>query len=257
MGMKKYHQFYLYATGRAGRPYRQIGNGTLGGFSDSVCLLQVERRQARLAIMTTMKGLTLIEMVLVLAAILLVSAILVPRLGNYIDHAKAATAQSDVRAIGEAILRFEKDVGRLPMFPSGSGFLADSAATVVRMESSAGSYPTTSAGNVWISATPTDAPDCTPTCTFHTMGILLANAIGYPSTSSLAKPNKWKGPYMDVGVDPWGRKYLVNIINGKSSSVDAVFVISAGVNGVIETSFNRPRTGTVTPVGDDILFRIR
>ena len=153
------------------------------------------------------RGFTIIETLVVLVVIVILAAIITPRVVGYMDQARIATAQADVRSIGEALLRFERDVGRLPMFGSGSGFLPDSSANVVRLESAGGTAPTTTGGNPWISGAPTDAPDCSAGCTFHTMGMLLSNALGYPSTSSLAKPFKWKGPYMDVGIDPWGRKY--------------------------------------------------
>src|SRR5207237_1280138 len=88
--------------------------------------------------------------------------------------------------------------------------------------------------------------------------VLLQNSsIGYPTTSSTAKPFKWKGPYLEVGADPWGNPYKVNIINCKSGSTDACFVISAGSNNKIETSFNTPKKSTVTPSGDDIVYRIK
>ena len=201
------------------------------------------------------RGFSLIEVAVTVAVVLVLSLILYPLATSYVELSRTARAQSDVQLIGKALLNFERDIGRFPMFSSGT-VLQDSNANVIRLEGP-GTAPTTSA-SPWITTTGvTDSPDCTAACTFHTMGALIANAIGYPGTSSLAKPFKWRGPYLDVRADPWGRKYLVNIINGKSGSSDAVFVLSAGSNGILETAFNITKTSSVTAGGDDIVYRIK
>ena len=86
-----------------------------------------------------------------------------------------------------------------------------------------------------------------------------SSANAYPTNSSLAKPFKWKGPYLDLssGSDPWGNAYLVNIIHCKSGSTNACFVLDAGANGVIETAHDNSRNATLTPGGDDIIYRIK
>src|SRR5947199_10852655 len=80
------------------------------------------------------RGMTLIEMVVVLGIIAVLAAVLTPVVANYIDQSRLARAQSDVRVIGEAVSRFESDMGPYPMFTSRSGNLPDSAAEVVRLE---------------------------------------------------------------------------------------------------------------------------
>jgi prepilin-type N-terminal cleavage/methylation domain-containing protein len=203
-------------------------------------------------------GFTLIEIVITMIIVLVMALIFVPLLVSYVVDARIAKARADVRAIGEAILRFERDTGRFPMFSSGSGFLPDSSANVVRMEG-AGLTPYTNPASDWTRTAGFTDSDCAASCTFHTMGVLLSNDIGYPVTSSLGKPFKWKGPYIAVTEDPWGYKYLVNIINAKSSSTGAVIVVSAGPDGTLQTNFNPLRTTTnVGPAtSDDITYRIR
>lgn len=77
----------------------------------------------------------------------------------------------------------------------------------------------------------------------------------------------WNGPYVSAEVkgDPWGRQYMVNTrwLDGGSTAADsegrprrAVFVVSAGNNGVIETPFEQPITDA-RPYGDDIVIRIQ
>jgi hypothetical protein len=129
---------------------------------------------------------------------------------------------------------------------------------VVRLEGP-GSSPTTTGSSDWTASSGFTDTDCGAGCTFHTMGVLISNDIGYPTTSSLGKPFKWKGPYMEVTADPWGRKYLVNIINSKTSSTGSVVVVSAGPDGVLQTFFNPLRTTTTLggTTSDDLTYRIR
>jgi general secretion pathway protein G len=201
------------------------------------------------------RGFSLLETVMALIVMAILAGILVPIVTQYIDDARIARAAGDVKAIAEAIGRFERDLGRYPMFTASSGFLPNSAANVVRLEGP-GTAPTAT-DTTWTSATPTDT-DCTAGCTFDLFADqFIVNAPGYPVTSSSAKPFKWKGPYIEVSGDPWGRKYLSNIINAKSTSPNAAFVISAGPDGNVQTSFNPLVGAELTPSGDDILFRIR
>ena len=97
---------------------------------------------------TPTKGFSLIEMVIALGVIAVLAALLVPLVGTYLEQARIVRAQSDVRTIGDAILKFERDVGRFPMFRSGSGYLPDSSANVVRLEGP-GSSPTTTGSSDW------------------------------------------------------------------------------------------------------------
>jgi len=193
-------------------------------------------------------GMTMIEMVVVLGIIAVLAAILTPIVANYIDQSRLARAQSDVRVIGEAISRFESDMGRYPMFTNGSGNLPDSAADVVRLEGP-GTTLTDTSGNTtnWVNGSVSDL----------LADQLLSNAPAYSQTSSLAKPFKWKGPYINPDSDPWGRKYVVNIANAKSTSPYACFVLSAGPDGIVQTSFSIAENSSVSASGDDIIYRIK
>jgi type II secretory pathway pseudopilin PulG len=198
----------------------------------------------------------MIEMVVVLAIIGTLAVILTPIVTNYVDQSRVAKAQSDARTIGEAISHFEKDMGRYPMWATSNALLQDSTANVVTLRSP-GNLPAEAVTTAWTSAMPTDS-DCASGCQFDDLqDQLLTNAPLYATTTSLAKPFKWKGPYLDSTADPWGNMYLVNIINCKSTSSDACFVISAGPNGKIETAFNISKSSSVSPTNDDILYRIK
>lgn len=194
-------------------------------------------------------------MVLAITAVL--TAVLAPTMVKYVRDARIARAQADVRMIGEAIKKFEKDLARFPMFTAGTGVLPDSAANVVRLQGP-GDMPAEATVSAWTAAAPTDG-DCSASCTADTLiNQLIANGPAYPTSSSPATPFKWNGPYLErIEADPWGNKYLLNIINAKSTSADAVFILSAGPNGRVETAFNIAKTATLQPGGDDIAFRIK
>lgn len=77
----------------------------------------------------------------------------------------------------------------------------------------------------------------------------------------------WNGPYVSAEIkgDPWGNQYVINSrwFDGGITAADrqgrtrrAVFVVSAGGNGVIETPFEQPINDAVA-LGDDIVIRIQ
>ena len=78
----------------------------------------------------------------------------------------------------------------------------------------------------------------------------------------------WRGAYMQgpVGPDPWGTRYSVNVEFlakatgvgvGVSGSVNDVFVLSAGRDGVADTPFETQLTAGrdgATALGDDVIY---
>ncbi len=201
-------------------------------------------------------GFTLIELVVVLVIIGILTAVLTPMVSSYLEQARVSRAQKDTKAIADTISRFERDMGRYPMFATGTGLLQDVSGGLVRLQGS-GDLPGEASTTAWTSGTPTDS-DCTAGCTFGTLGDqLVTNAPAYPTTSAQGRPFNWRGPYLDPGSDPWGNAYLVNIINAKSGSADACFVLSAGPDSQVETAFNISETTSVVAAGDDIIYRIK
>jgi hypothetical protein len=78
----------------------------------------------------------------------------------------------------------------------------------------------------------------------------------------------WNGPYFssEIAADPWGNRYVVNVAlidlspgaataNGQPKM--AVWVLSAGPNGIIETPFAASILAAAQPGGDDIGTRIQ
>jgi prepilin-type N-terminal cleavage/methylation domain-containing protein len=207
------------------------------------------------------RGFTMIEMVVVLGIIAVLVGVLTPIVSSYIDQARVARAQADLKAIGDAISNFEKDVGRYPMYTAGAP-LTDAGANVVRLEGPGALVAESSGTSAWTSNTPTDLVDCvatSPACTKDTFdNQFVANGSAYPTSTNPAKQFKWKGPYLTVDADPWGNKYVVNIIHAKSTSTRACFVLSAGPDGIISTPFEMNLANSnFSPLGDDLIYRIK
>ncbi|MCB9899682.1 MAG: type II secretion system protein GspG [Planctomycetes bacterium] len=73
--------------------------------------------------------------------------------------------------------------------------------------------------------------------------VLLSDAMGGPG---------WQGPYLEeLQPDPWGRAYLVNV-DGLIDARESAMVLSAGPNGICETSAHASFAA-----GDDVVLPIR
>ena len=194
------------------------------------------------------RGFTLVEVVVVLAVVLLLSAIAVPMVTSYIEDGRRTRARNDVNVIAGALTNFYKDYGKWPA-RDASG--ADGNAYVLYTGSPMPSANPFGAAHQW----DTWARNGTNGDTLDNQ--LLGNtpmgsaAAAYPVTGQF----RWRGPYLSGSMDhdPWNRPYVINVISGFSTSATSnkrIFVLSAGSNGIIDT----PDTATATTdiAGDDI-----
>jgi hypothetical protein len=74
---------------------------------------------------------------------------------------------------------------------------------------------------------------------------LLAESHG-PLSSAIGAP---------VDPDPWGNCYIVRVLSGATGPGAEVWVISAGPNGIVETTWSVG--GTVAVGGDDVGVRVK
>src|SRR5581483_3230627 len=74
------------------------------------------------------KGFTLIELAVVLAIIAVLAAVLTPMVTGYLDQARTARAQADVRTIADAIKLYNRDTGRWPIYETSAANTSDTAA---------------------------------------------------------------------------------------------------------------------------------
>ena len=190
-------------------------------------------------------GFTLLEIVIVLAVVGILVGILVPTVRSYVGSAKTQRAEQDTKALGEALLAFNKDTARFPIFQSGTATTPSDSVYVV-LRTAEGDTPAANDAT-WLSATAD---------TFTNQ--LEKNAPGgagtaYPTTGDFA----WRGPYMGpIRMDPWGNRYLSNANKLLPNASNAVWVLSAGPNETVETTFSQGRAAP-TVGGDDIAYRIK
>lgn len=75
------------------------------------------------------EGLTLVELLVVLAIIGLIAAIATPQVIGYLDRAKVSTAKTQVQHLGTALDLFKLDVGRYPTTEEGLASLLSAPRT--------------------------------------------------------------------------------------------------------------------------------
>jgi len=186
-------------------------------------------------------GFTLVEVVVVIAVVALLAAILAPLIAKNIDDAKLARAENEAQVIAAGLAGFYKDVGRWPTMDATGTYNG-----VTQLVTGTAAEPgTTVSSNGWDSDTTGAGIDYLEN---HLYNNTPKGAAAYPTTGKRA----WHGPYLnDVPLDPWGTPYMVNIeATDSTTAVEKGFVISAGPNGVMDTTEAAVRA--TVPQGDDI-----
>lgn len=200
-------------------------------------------------------GFTLIELTVVLAVIVTLALILTPSITNFINDARVARARNDTATIAGAVVQFYKDNGFFPQWTAAVSGGPGTAANKVDLLIGPGNVPTVASPNTWTTGT---------TDTFAHQ--LLNNTPVY-SVKTPTSTFGWNGPYMssDIGADAWNNRYMVNsglldtnqgIQTQGGATKNAVWVISAGPNGQIETTHTQLVTSAAVG-GDDIAVRIQ
>jgi len=201
------------------------------------------------------RGFTLIELTVVLAVLVTLALVLTPSITNFINDSRVARARTDTKTVAAALVQFYKDNGFYPQWITATAGGPGTAANRRDLLISPGNVPTTAAASLWTTGTNDTIANQlmgnTPTYTVKTA----TNTYG------------WNGPYLSsgIGADPWNNRYMVNVnlidtTLGTQTSAgvtkSAVWVISAGPNGQIETTYAQSITTAVTG-GDDIGVRIQ
>ena len=208
------------------------------------------------------KGFTLLEIIVVLAVLGALAAMLTPVVFRYIDDANRTRAQNDASAIAAAINQMYKDTGRWPFYAATTG-----AGPIVWASGDAEILTSNDAcdtGDQDLATCDVTAPAVGSSSGWaHTQKAdsitnqLIENTPTYNTNGARA----WRGPYLDAipALDPWGRSYLVNIRKADpgDTTVEAVFVLSSGANGTIETNGDSLATSNPVVGGDDIVARAK
>ena len=200
-------------------------------------------------------GFTLIELTVVLAVIVTLALILTPSITNFINDSRTARTRSDVQTIASAVTQFYKDTGFFPQWTTASAGGPGTAANKVDLLVSPGNVPMVASANTWTTGT-----------TDTIANQLISNTPAYTMKTSTSTFG-WNGPYLSsmIGADAWNNRYAVNVglidtTQGTQTAAgaikSAVWVISAGPNGQIETAYTQAIT-TATASGDDLAVRVQ
>jgi type II secretory pathway pseudopilin PulG len=235
--------------------------------------------------MRSERGLSLVEVTIILSTLAVLTAAVAPAAGTYIDNARNTKAKEDVEAIGGAIDQVLRDTGLLCLSLNGtscanaatgrvellvSGTAVGSNEPTVVTSAYVAPASTASAVNLnWAGGSNEVAEARRDLMDRH----LSANGAGYAAVgfTSGGGPRPalgWRGAYLTgpIDVDPWGYAYQANTVflavasdaadgtgtgQRRGGWTQNVLVLSAGANGVVQTAFG---TAGATGVGDDVIY---
>jgi len=205
-------------------------------------------------------GFTMLELIVVVAAIAILAAILTPMVLKLIDDSRISRAQKETESIATALAALYKDTAKWPYTnadgPAGSSVSRLVGSSVVPTGAAAGAGSNAARWGTYGTAkhlgdflywnNPDDDSQADGTNANQA-------SADYPTNGERA----WEGPYMEAYdlEDPWGNGYVVNsrYFPGGAyggSQRHKVLVLSAGPDGLWSTPFNDGVTETI--MGDDI-----
>jgi hypothetical protein len=183
------------------------------------------------------RGYSVTEVMTILTALALLSGASAPAVHDYLDRAKLARAEHDVRTIAVSLVRLFDHVQPERHVRGGwATYDLMVGAGAIPRPGEAGTRPWTlpaGGGTVgWLDD--------------H----LVRNGPGY-SVHAGRGSFGWRGAYLqrEVGADPWGHRYAVNVRAMRGSSSDT-FVLSAGPDAAVSLPF---AADGLPPAGDDIV----
>ena len=201
-------------------------------------------------------GFTLIELTVVLAVIVTLALILTPSIANSINEARIARARNDCQTIASGLYQFYRDTGFFPVWKISRNGGAGAPASRLQVLVSQGNVPVEDVASQWTTGVAGSLSDQ-----------LVTNAPGYALRTPTSQFG-WNGPYFssELLADPWGNRYAVNVAlvdlspgaaTASGQAKMAVWVLSAGPNGIVETPFAQSILSAVRPGGDDIGTRVQ
>jgi type II secretory pathway pseudopilin PulG len=223
------------------------------------------------------RGMSLVEATIILMVLAILTSVLAPSVGDYVNDARQTKAKEDIEAIGTAIMRMLRDTGKpFPQIAVGTNYDHDNRVDLLVSE---GNTPSITAGTgTALEADPGDylvvaaldwddstAQAGVELATEH----LVTNATGYtgvtfPASGGPRPGLGWRGGYLSpaTGPDPWGNRYgcttvwlnpgADNTTTGKGTNKDA-FCLTAGGDGNVDTDMDGNNTGVVVG-GDDLIY---
>jgi hypothetical protein len=243
------------------------------------------------AIARGQRGITIIETTVILSVLFILAGAMAPIVSESVNTARAVKARNDASMIAMGLINLQKDLGGDALSFGGAATALGEAVHLPEVLASQGAAPEVEAADDVAEAavavplfTRPAAQDASLTGKAQRAALraqrrrwremradalddhLRTNRRGY----RYRRPGEyggWNGPYVSAEIpgDPWGKKYMINsrFLDGSASAADAngnprnaVFVVSAGADGVIDTPFEQPIVDA-RPYGDDIVIRIQ
>ena len=195
--------------------------------------------------MKNQRGYTLLELILVLLILCLLIGMMMPIIWGKIEDAEQVNARVNIERIYGGILDFYNDLGFWPKYVAGQKAHGAAAGTYKILRSEKGQVPD-SLDPKWLETTSAN----------YIEDQLVKNEPGYWEKPEPQAQHGWEGPYLiNLPSDPWGNKWFVNVEfldeKGKPSEKHKVWIISAGPNKTIDTSYEQLQT-TGQLQGDDV-----
>jgi type II secretory pathway pseudopilin PulG len=253
------------------------------GVSREITLKEDEVRSQR--------GITIIETTVILSVLFILAGAMAPIVSESVNTARAVKARNDASMIAMGLINLQKDLGgdalsfgsalasvgqalAMPKALASEGAQpeVDGADEIVETETalpilaSPGEQNAARLGRAQRAALRAQRHTWRETRADPLDDHLRTNRHGY----RYRRPGEyggWNGPYVSAAIagDPWGKKYMINsqFLDGAASAADAngiprkaIFVISAGADGSIDTPFEQPIVDA-RGYGDDIVIRIQ
>ena len=191
--------------------------------------------------LTSQRGISLVDVTVILAVTSILSAVSSPVIGDYLSDARRVKAAEDVQVIAATFSRFAYDASMIPA-REGGWQRYEVLVTQGQAPSAAGGDEASWAAD--------DRGQRVSLLDEH----LITNGPGYATPADEAQATwvrGWRGPYVQSGIspDPWGRRYAINVGSHTTRGATLV-VLSAGPNGIVETPFVR---AGLAAGGDDIV----
>jgi hypothetical protein len=233
---------------------------------------------------------SLVEATIILSILFLLTAVLSPSIGDYVEDARQTKGKEDVEAIGVSIARLQRDVGACLKIAAGTGctmtnrleILRSSGPDVVASDLGTTAVDFASVGNISAAINWDDDQAANIGDTIDSQMILNTPDYDTPAETAPTGYTKsgpqaglgWRGAYLTspVGTDPWGKVYLSNVVFlvvASDANDDAAeggrrggwsrdtLVVSAGPNGLFDTAIGGNTNYGTDRQGDDLLYVLR
>jgi len=233
---------------------------------------------------------SLIEATIILMILFLLTAVLSPAIGDYIEDARQTKGKEDVEALGFSIARLQRDVGSCIKIAAATGctmanrveILHSAGPDIVAADLGTTAVDFDSAGNLTAPINWDDDDAANIGDTFENQLVINAPDYNTPAESTptgytAGGPQAglgWRGAYLSgpIGTDPWGKVYVANVLflvvasDANDDTLEGgrrggwsrdTLVVSAGPNGLFDTPFGGSTNFGTDRQGDDLTYVLR